>query len=103
MHEFRSGRFFKIAGSVRKRFLPLSSPPPYFSFSRSPYFSLETLATQAKVRLAGISQRSGQSSFKAGFSGEGTGVSPTKNTLMSHVRVSLNLIMTAKLSAKFLS
>ena len=40
-------KVFKIAGSVRKRFLLISSRPPYFSFLRSPYFSLETLATQA--------------------------------------------------------
>ena len=52
---------FKKAGSVRKRFLPLSSPPPYFSFFALALFLarpeigtigfrlLETLATQAKI------------------------------------------------------
>ena len=32
-------KVFKKAGSVRKRFLSPSSPPPYFSFLPSPYFS----------------------------------------------------------------
>ena len=52
-------KVFKKAGSVRKRFLPLSSPSPYFSFFAFALFlarpetgkialhSLETLATQA--------------------------------------------------------